>query len=110
MVGEKYAGKTLYAYRYDAEKNQFVKMDPVAVDENGYAVLPITEGADYVLTVEKLEQLVPPESDPDSKPEEGGENHQTGESAALPVAVLALGLAGGLSAYLLVRRKRLAAK
>ncbi len=110
LVGEKYAGKTLYAYRYDAEKNQFVKMDPVAVDENGYAVLPITEGADYVLTVEKLEQLVPPESDPDSKPEEGGENHQTGESAALPVAVLALGLAGGLSAYLLVRRKRLAAK
>ena len=59
LVGEKYAGKTLYAYRYDAAKNQFVKMDPVAVDENGYVVLPITEGADYVLTVDKLENRFP---------------------------------------------------
>ena len=89
---------------------RFVKMDPVAVDENGYAVLPITEGADYVLTVDKLEKPVSPESNPDSKPEEGGGNHQTGEGTALPTAVLVLGLAGGLSAWLLIRRKRLAEK
>lgn len=35
LIGGRQAGNTLCTYRYDVEKNQFVKLGTVCTDENG---------------------------------------------------------------------------